>query len=520
MNRMTIIIGAGLTLIFGALLCLFHDFIFDDAFIIYRFARHLALGHGIVWNVGDGPVEGFTSLLWVLLNASAMLLEADPVIFSKAVSTLASLAVIWIIVLHARELHWSLAVVFAGALALSPPFAFLTMMGMETSTAALLVLAAALCAVKAAREPSIKYSVLWHAAALAAFVARPDTAAFNLGTFLSLLMMFSWKKDYAGLRRFLAGGVPFLALFIVYTAWRASYFGHIFPNAFYVKMAGGGGVFKSEGAIYFLSFLLSVFLPCLLLCIYLFARQRSRGRLLEILPLLSGCGLFAVYLFTINPIQGFLWRFVYPVFPALLFGLVHYFSGMSVERLFMRRWWAALLVVLFFAFWTLRLVPLALFEKDARRTDDRIIAGKMLSGLSGTMLVSESGALPYYSGWRSCDLLGLTSAEVAHEGLSYEFLQSLDPDLVMMHELSGVYAPDSEAEEKVNRYMVENGFMAVAAVHKSGGQFHFYFVKKTSPLFNDTVRRLLDIDGVRYGSLEELMFEQRIPRIGGSGPTR
>ena len=34
--------------------------------ISMRYARHLADGHGLVWNIGEAPIEGFTNLLWVL----------------------------------------------------------------------------------------------------------------------------------------------------------------------------------------------------------------------------------------------------------------------------------------------------------------------------------------------------------------------------------------------------------------------------------------------------------------------
>ena len=40
--------------------------LFEDAMISMRYARHLADGHGLVWNIGEAPIEGFTNLLWVL----------------------------------------------------------------------------------------------------------------------------------------------------------------------------------------------------------------------------------------------------------------------------------------------------------------------------------------------------------------------------------------------------------------------------------------------------------------------
>ena len=40
--------------------------LFEDAMISMRYARHLAAGEGLVWNIGEPPIEGFTNLLWVL----------------------------------------------------------------------------------------------------------------------------------------------------------------------------------------------------------------------------------------------------------------------------------------------------------------------------------------------------------------------------------------------------------------------------------------------------------------------
>lgn len=52
----------------------------DDAYISGRYAMHLALGNGLVYNVGEPPVEGYTNLLWVLWTAAAWALTgADPV---------------------------------------------------------------------------------------------------------------------------------------------------------------------------------------------------------------------------------------------------------------------------------------------------------------------------------------------------------------------------------------------------------------------------------------------------------
>lgn len=43
----------------------------DDAWISARYAWHFAEGHGLVYNAGEPPVEGYTNLLWVLWLALA-----------------------------------------------------------------------------------------------------------------------------------------------------------------------------------------------------------------------------------------------------------------------------------------------------------------------------------------------------------------------------------------------------------------------------------------------------------------
>ena len=64
------------------------DYVFDDAFISYRYARNLAFGEGIRWNVGEAPTEGYTNFLLVLLLAPFQKLGADPILVTRILSYL------------------------------------------------------------------------------------------------------------------------------------------------------------------------------------------------------------------------------------------------------------------------------------------------------------------------------------------------------------------------------------------------------------------------------------------------
>ena len=42
---------------------------YEDAAILMRYIDHLANGHGIVWNIGEAPIDGGTDFLFLLLAA-------------------------------------------------------------------------------------------------------------------------------------------------------------------------------------------------------------------------------------------------------------------------------------------------------------------------------------------------------------------------------------------------------------------------------------------------------------------
>ncbi|HNO95736.1 MAG TPA: hypothetical protein PKJ84_16270, partial [Anaerolineales bacterium] len=42
---------------------------FEDAAMIMRYSQHLAGGHGIVWNIGEHPVDGATDFLFMVAAA-------------------------------------------------------------------------------------------------------------------------------------------------------------------------------------------------------------------------------------------------------------------------------------------------------------------------------------------------------------------------------------------------------------------------------------------------------------------
>ncbi|HCP45317.1 MAG TPA: hypothetical protein DIU15_04715, partial [Deltaproteobacteria bacterium] len=66
----------------------YSGYVKDDTFISMRYARNLAMGHGLVFNYGD-RLEGYTNFLWVVLTVPAFWLKVDVLTWVKGMSCIA-----------------------------------------------------------------------------------------------------------------------------------------------------------------------------------------------------------------------------------------------------------------------------------------------------------------------------------------------------------------------------------------------------------------------------------------------
>lgn len=124
-----------------ALLAARYWFLCDDAFISFRYAKHLARGRGLTFNAGSEPVEGFSNLLWVLLAAIPEAALVDPAVVMPALSAACGAVLIWRVVAVASEDFGvgPMAALAAGAgLASAPAMGVWASSGLETMAFALL----------------------------------------------------------------------------------------------------------------------------------------------------------------------------------------------------------------------------------------------------------------------------------------------------------------------------------------------------------------------------------------------
>ena len=118
------------------------NFICDDAFISFRYARHLAAGEGLRFNLGvEPPVEGYSNLLWVLAMAVVERVGGDVTVVSRVVSVACGALALVLVqrVVSARVGGLLAPLTAAFACAAHPGFAAWSTSGLETMPCTLML---------------------------------------------------------------------------------------------------------------------------------------------------------------------------------------------------------------------------------------------------------------------------------------------------------------------------------------------------------------------------------------------
>lgn len=300
----------------------------EDAYIGFRFARNWSSGTGLVWNVGEAPVEGYTNFLWVALMAAAMLAELDVALFSQVLGVLAGVATLFYVYRFCRRLLGlaaGLALLPCAFLASSGPFATWATSGMETSLFTLLVTATAYHMVAYWKSRSVAQIAVASWLALLASLTRPE----GIGVFGTLAIVHcAYALRAAGVKdivRFaVAAGICFGLPFAVYFLWRFNYYGYLLPNTFYAK-TGGTYLQWGRGGFYAGYFAFHFVVPVIpLLGVNAWRRVRADPARVEPLHVVSryGSGSCAAILFTYTAYIVYvggdymaMYRFFVPILP-------------------------------------------------------------------------------------------------------------------------------------------------------------------------------------------------------------
>lgn len=325
----------------------------DDANIFFVYASNLASGHGFVYNLTDGPVEGFTSMLWLLVCALFLYLSHRPelhllIVCVVMVAVTLSMVTSYIDKMFARRpaglpvLSWVSIAFLATVFAYPPYVTWMTITLMDTCLWGLLLTSVVLFLLTDRDRPARWSSPLFALLMLALMLARPESIVlcpvFVAIHWAQRSLLCRSAKEAAR-----AGSMPLLTYLVSaagLTCFRVWYFGFPLPNTYYAKVSRNLAYNLSAGDGYVESFAMShLFVgPAILMILTVAAirlagvvgaalRMRAvRQRLLKLLEPGAVVSILCVVLLLIPVLTGGdhfrWWRLYQPVYPLILLSVL------------------------------------------------------------------------------------------------------------------------------------------------------------------------------------------------------
>lgn len=444
----------------------------DDAYISFRYSDNLAHGHGLVWNVGDDPVEGYTNFLWVLLGAAVIKLGLPLPLTMKLLSVGLSIFALVLVYSVTRLLspQASWMVMPTLLFACTPAFALWTVAGLETALFICLLLASLYTFLREESNAESR-TTFWSALLLTLLaLTRPEGAVVFGALFAArLILWLRHKTPRKQVTRYLAWVLFFGCLCLVYFVWRWTYFGYPLPNTAYVKAQPGVTAMLGQIGVNLIPYGLRLF-PFAMLALYALGRSDKirRGDIyigaalagLVLLSLVSSDWMAGhrlalpmiplVLLLARQPLEIILqatrtghWRQRF-THAALLLGLVLY----AVAPLF----YTANLFHRVLA--TQKNMSLYRWATEMQTIVDGqyVKVGQWLADNAlpnATVVAGNVGAIGYLSDLKVIDMIGLTDEYIARNSWTVEYLLEQNPDFIILEsdtrdEFGGLYGTGSE----------------------------------------------------------------------------
>jgi hypothetical protein len=235
-----------------------YDFVCDDAYISFRYSRHLAEGRGLVFNAGETPpVEGYSNFLWVVWLAFFELVGLDVTVAARASSIAAGIVLVAAVIrFMQRRLALSTVELAASAAALAclPTLSLWSTGGLETMPFAL---AAFLTFERLALDPDRPRGGQSGAAALACSLLRADGLLWA-GLMIGAAMLAYARSRSPALLRASATAISIAtAGTAAHWTWRHGVYGDWLPNTARIK-AGLSRLRLERGLDYAVAYVLTV----------------------------------------------------------------------------------------------------------------------------------------------------------------------------------------------------------------------------------------------------------------------
>jgi len=465
---------AAVILAIGAAHIVYLWFVCDDAYISYRYAANLAHGFGPVYNPGE-RVEGYSSFLWMILGATIIRLGGEPQVWMPLLSAVAALATLGL-VMHAHHSRGMNLMPVGILLAASPCFGAWGTGGLETALFTLTVTGGTLALVRAIApysnpalgpaagdgrpvEDALRFPLVSGFLLALATLTRPE--ALFLSPIAGACLLHAVLRKRVPLRAWGAWVAIWSACVAPQLAWRASYYGRLLPNSFYIKSPGLPNVMDGLGYLLRSIRDLHLYLPILTAVVLFRAAGRARLRAAAPGPIVAAIAIYGAYVTTTGGDFMPLYRFVAPLMPwfALVAGAVMLAAHAAIAERWSRG--AALVVtasvLMGYSFLniqrTLRepdpwtegtLASVGLMRQQVHDWGEVGRELRQVSAPTDTLATTAAGIIPYESRLHTLDLLGLNAPDLSRfrerKGmpghrwlLSEEWLWRLAPQFLLGH---------------------------------------------------------------------------------------
>lgn len=423
-NKLTIAIAVVFAI--SLVLAYLNRFMHDDAFISFRYALNLATGEGLVWNPGD-YVEGYTNFLWTLLMSAAIRFGLDPVPVSQALGLLSLLGTLvfayrLVVFITRSDLAAVLVVLLLGT---NFTFSSYATGGLETQFQTFLIVTTVYYSLKIGTDQRwaarrlIALSLLYAAALL----TRLDSAAALVPPFLwvSWRLLRSAASNALPLSKVIAWLLPVVIVVGAWLNWKFLYYGDLLPNSFYSK-ATASVTSASRGLVYIGYFFLSYVLFPFVLIAPFRAKKISFPPSMRLLAAILVT--WSVYVIGVG--GDFMeFRFLVPVMPFGMMFLVCLIMSFRRQAVGI----ALVALVIAGSIWhaaTFRaahgIASINKLQGHLDNPDEDWIGigktlGRLFDGETVTIATTAAGAIPYYSGLRTIDQMGINDKFVARRGV-------------------------------------------------------------------------------------------------------
>jgi hypothetical protein len=491
---------------------------YEDAAMLMRYADHLAHGYGIVWNIGQHPVDGATDFLFMTAAAGLIKLGVTVGRSVRAIGFLAHFATVLLVYWFNRKV-WGAgrlpAFLSSLYLAVGTGLSYVAAFFGTPFFALFAVLSWASALMLMQKENAPRW-MPWAFAFLGLITGliRPEGAILAALMLAAIVVYRGWRASWRTVAMF---AVVFLVLGGAYFLWHWSYFGYPLPNPFYKK---GGGLLHWDSFWESLGNLARFAGPFVVaFALGLRSRKTARLTIAFLIPLVG----FAAAFVLISNETNFGGRFQYALWPMVL--LCWYPLVRDLPQELGWKWqlppatsarlaWAAagLLAVYGLSLYSYsQSCTLTVVQQScgvAYEADGRYDVAKILADYQGkgyVIATSEAGLLPLYSNWTAIDTWGLNDQWIAHHGeITADYLDKSKPDMIVFHAYFSPLEPPNLIPKNLSQdwfrmtvtlkdYAEAHGYVLAAAFGDSPYETHYYYVRSGFPDSARIIHRISNI---------------------------